>query len=160
MPETIPNHIFKRAAQITDLFPDVPFMTLANIINADYLAEHSHTVSTIQPEEAKLDAESEPNKPRYRRRTMKRVVVNGKEYHATNTNLLFRVLGIVQCYPGFLSNSSTRTVEIEAQRFAAILKVCNRGELTKYASYGFDGKFHTVILENGLVTKTYETDIP
>jgi len=52
MPE-IPNHIFKRAAQITDLFPDVPFMTLANIINADYLAEHSHTVSTIQPEEAK-----------------------------------------------------------------------------------------------------------
>jgi len=91
---------------------------------------------------------------------MKRVVVNGKEYHATNTKILFRVLGIVQCYPGFLSNSSTRTVEIEAQRFAAILKVCNRGELTKYASYGFDGKFHTVILENGLVTKTYEADIP
>ena len=50
MPETIPNYIFKRAAQITDLFPDVPFMTLANILNADCLAEHSHTVSTIQTE--------------------------------------------------------------------------------------------------------------
>lgn len=45
MLDIIPNSIYKHAAELTDKFPDVPFLTLAQILHA----------YTEKPEETKLE---------------------------------------------------------------------------------------------------------
>lgn len=165
--EEISNIIYKQAAKICDKFPNVDFITLAEIIN-----EYSSQFLIVdEPEEnpdenlfdvsggteyAKLGIDDEPKaaeitKPERRRSRSqwKRIRLNdGREFTSTNGILgLFKQLGIKDEYAGFFDGNKERDLRKEAEKLSQVIEKRLCLVVTEYYTYNFDGVLENFILQ-------------
>jgi uncharacterized protein (DUF427 family) len=147
MPELIPNKIYKRAAEICDLFPTVDFLTIAGIIHAS-----SSDVQTVESLPVPQDARK---KKVLKRKQKVRIVIDGKVFASPNRRSLLKELSMSDHYIDLFHNKKSGIPE-EAERIARAIKEKNGKSVTDYYSYSFDGKFYHATLDAGRVTNCQE----
>lgn len=157
----IPATYYKRAAEIMSEIPDVDFMNIVSVLYANdiYAKRQNELLSSISEPEPVSEKEHEPteNKRLHRKRPV-RAVIDGKQYVAPSRYDLLLQLGISECYYElYHAGRKQTTLHEEAERFARKLKNMLGVTVTEYMSYGFDGKFYRVVLNNGIFS--YEEEM-
>jgi hypothetical protein len=147
MPETIPNNCYKKAADICDFFPNVDFLTIAEIIHAS--TSDAQTAETLPvPQDA-------GKKKVLKRKQKVRVVIDGKDIAAPSRKTLLAILSMGDQYLDLFHNRK-RGIPEEAERVARAVKEKNGKSVTDYYSYSFDGKFYHATLDACRVVNRHE----
>ena len=162
------NEFFKRAALICDMFPNVGFLDIAQILYEDSCVNReterafSLESEAEHPAPATVEAPAEPpkNEMRAHRKQSVRVTIDGHTYIAPNRYDMLVQIGLRESYHKlYHAGNKTRNITEEAEALAQEVKCKLGSDCTEYYAYGFDGKIYRATLEVTRVSRIDEVKI-